>query len=206
MKNKKVLMLSALFIISGLIMSCEKDKYHSEFEKRVYGLAKTSKKVNLNAFVADMQRGIFICTEYEAVRKNGERFSQLDGGTWVDPMMFSSDGTGKIYFDLGLSSGTSFCYYNTIEWEVSVSKNTIELYDPFIDIENRYEHMASRTKLELLYYKDGHFVMKGAQPYCYSGPFVDYTLIEGWIRFDQATLDEFAKYVPYEEIKDDLAK
>lgn len=48
--------------------------------------------------------------------------------------------------------------------------------------------------------------MKGAQPYCYSGPFVDYTLIEGWIRFDQATLDEFAKYVPYEEIKDDLAK
>lgn len=198
MKAKKILILAVLLLLTGLATSCEKDNYKSEFEKKVYELAKTQKKVDFNGFISDMQRGIFICYEYECVEKNGDRSGMMDGGTWVDDMSFSSDGNGKIYFNPNYDPSIHF--YRTIKWKTS-GNNTIELYAPYFD-NSASNHVAARTQLELLYYKNGHFAMKGTQPYSYTGPtIIDYILIEGYIRFDQETLDEYAAYKPYENIE-----
>ena len=72
-----------------------------------------------------------------------------------------------------------------------------------------YDQYAARTTLELLYYKDGVFVMEGLQPFAYmggrtsKGVYWDYCRIVGHIATDKATVDKYLSYISYEQYKEE---
>ena len=61
--------------------------------------------------------------------------------------------------------------------------------------------------LELLYYKDGVFVMKGLQPFgswggkTSEGVYKDFCRVVGHIATDKATVDKYLSYISYEQYK-----
>jgi hypothetical protein len=171
-------------------------------------------KVDMNAFVADAQQGVWIIDEYDTVYTNGEILDGrgLMGGSDIHNMMLLSDGKCRtfIWFD-HLPDAPDV--YRESQWSVSnEAKNTLALYSPRIEEEAKtadFDQYAARTTLELLYYKDGVFVMKGLQPFglwggeTSKGIYWDYCRVVGHIATDKETVDQYLSYLSYEQYKEE---
>lgn len=169
-------------------------------------------KVDMNAFVADARQGVWQIDEYDMIYTNGEVLNgrELSGGTFLDDMMLLPDGVCRIFFWLDHIPEMPDVY-KEIRWSVSdQSKNTLALYSPGIEESAKtanYDQYAARTTLELLYYKDGVFVMKGRQPFAYwggqtsKGIYEDFCRVVGHIATDRETVDKYLSYISYEQFK-----
>ena len=168
-------------------------------------------KIDMAAFVADAQQGVWMIDEYDMIYTNGEVLNgqDLSGGAFLDNMMLFPDGSCHTYIWLGYILGPTV--YLESQWSVSdQSKNTLSLYSPRIEAEAKtanFDQYAARTTLELLYYKDGVFVMKGLQPFgswggkTSKGIYEDYCRVVGHIATDKATVDKYLSYISYEQYK-----
>lgn len=168
-------------------------------------------KVDMDAFMADVQRGVWLIDEYDMIYTNGEVFNgrELIGGTFLDDMMLFPNGICRT-FRKSIPNPT---VYLESQWSVSDrAKNMLDLYSPSIEESAKtakYDQYAARTTLELLYYKDGVFVMKGMQPFgswggkTSEGIYKDYCTVVGRVATDKETVDEYLSYMSYEQFKAD---
>ncbi len=165
--------------------------------------------VDMTSFVSDVQQSLWTVDRLDVSYSNGEFVSNalFDGGSVINRMMLFPDGTGRI-FHFPDYDPLKPPFYEEIEWCVSESlPNTIELYNPRIELEAptaNYDQHAARTTLELLGYREGHFVMKGMQPFAYwggrtsEGIYYDYCLISGKLVTDRETIDTYLGYEEYD--------
>lgn len=165
--------------------------------------------VDMTSFVNDVQQSLWTVDRLDVSYSNGEFVSNalFDGGSVINRMMLFPDGTGRI-FHFPDYDPLKPPFYEEIEWCVSESlPNTIELYSPRIELEAptaNYDQHAARTTLELLGYREGHFVMKGMQPFAYwggrtsEGIYYDYCLISGKLVTDRETIDTYLGYEEYD--------
>ncbi len=165
--------------------------------------------VDMTSFVNDVQQSLWTVDRLDVSYSNGEFVSNalFDGGSVINRMMLFPDGTGRI-FHFPDYDPLKPPFYEEIEWCVSESlPNTIELYNPRIELEAptaNYDQHAARTTLELLGYREGHFVMKGMQPFAYwggrtsEGIYYDYCLISGELVTDRETIDTYLGYEEYD--------
>lgn len=165
--------------------------------------------VDMTSFVNDVQQSLWTVDRLDVSYSNGEFVSNalFDGGSVINRMMLFPDGTGRI-FHFPDYDPLKPPFYEEIEWCVSESlPNTIELYNPRIELEAptaNYDQHAARTTLELLGYREGHFVMKGMQPFAYwggrtsEGIYYDYCLISGKLVTDRETIDTYLGYEEYD--------
>ncbi len=213
---KKIIII--LVLSSMMLSACEGDP---EIVPRTPTEAKIQElmvgydgKIDMAAFIADTQRGVWVVDSYDTVYTNGEiRDGRgLMGGSDIYNMMLFFEGKCRIFFWLDhLPEAPDV--YKEIQWSVSdQSKNTLSLYSPRIEEEAKtinYDQYAARTTLELLYYKDGVFVMKGLQPFAYmggwtsKGVYEDYCRVVGHIATDKATVDRYLSYISYEQYKEE---
>lgn len=168
-------------------------------------------KIDMAAFVADAQQGVWMIDEYDMIYTNGEVLNgrELVGGAFLDDMMLFPNGICRM-FRKSIPNPT---VYLESQWSVSdQSKNTLSLYSPRIEAEAKtanFDQYAARTTLELLYYKDGVFVMKGLQPFgswggkTSNGVYKDYCRVVGHIATDKATVDKYLSYISYEQYKEE---
>lgn len=165
--------------------------------------------VDMTSFVNDVQQSLWTVDRLDVSYSNGEFVSNalFDGGSVIQRMMLFPDGSGRI-FHFPDYDPLKPPFYEEIEWCVSESlPNTIELYNPRIELEAptaNYDQHAARTTLELLGYREGHFVMKGMQPFAYwggrtsEGIYYDYCLISGKLVTDRETIDTYLGYEEYD--------
>lgn len=165
--------------------------------------------VDMTSFVNDVQQSLWTVDRLDVSYSNGEFVSNalFDGGSIIQRMMLFPDGSGRI-FHFPDYDPLKPPFYEEIEWCVSESlPNTIELYNPRIELEAptaNYDQHAARTTLELLGYREGHFVMKGMQPFAYwggrtsEGIYYDYCLISGKLVTDRETIDTYLGYEEYD--------
>lgn len=165
--------------------------------------------VDMTSFVNDVQQSLWTVDRLDVSYSNGEFVSNalFDGGSVINRMMLFPDGSGRI-FHFPDYDPLKPPFYEEIEWCVSESlPNTIELYSPRIELEAptaNYDQHAARTTLELLGYREGHFVMKGMQPFAYwggrtsEGIYYDYCLISGKLVTDRETIDTYLGYEEYD--------
>ena len=161
--------------------------------------------VDFDAFLADVQRGVWMSDHSDIVYTDGSVMkAQLDGGNIVAPMMLFPGGTSRYFFAIMPDPPV---YSDSWRWSVSDQReNTLEFYDPWIEESaptKKYDQYAARTTLELLYYRDGVFIMKGIQPFAYwggdtsRGLYYDYCMIVGHIATDSETVDLYLSYGLY---------
>ena len=212
---KKIIII--LVLSSAMLSACDSDP---EFVSKTPAEAKIQElmvgyngKVDMNAFVADAQQGVWMIDEYDMIYTNGEVLNgrELVGGAFLDDMMLFPDGSCHTYIWLGYILGPTV--YLESQWSVSdQSKNTLSLYSPRIEAEAKtanFDQYAARTTLELLYYKDGVFVMKGRQPFAYmggqtsKGVYEDFCRVVGHIATDKETVDKYLSYISYEQYKEE---
>lgn len=170
--------------------------------------------VDMDAFMADVQRGVWLIDSFDITYTNGEVAdgSDIDGGYHLNTMMLLPDGVCRKFWSLMYMHGP-MVYSEGTQWSVSDrAKNTLDLYSPSIEESAKtanYDQYAARTTLELLYYKDGVFVMKGQQPFAYMGGWTsegiyeDYCKIVGRVATDKETVDEYLSYMSYEQFKEE---
>lgn len=210
-------MKKILFSLSAclLLAACDSDKIpvpktrvQQEIQKIMAG---SDGKVDMARFAADAQKGVIDFGGYELTYTNGETCDQLDGAGIVHNMMLLPGGecrTFNLFFDFNPKIPP---LYQQIEWSLSDEvPNAIELFDPEIEASapvNNYDEYKARTTLEVLYYQNGIFVMKGIQPYAYwggltdKGIYKDYCLMYGEIRSDQTTIDTYLSYEEYDSYR-----
>lgn len=165
--------------------------------------------VDMTSFVSDVQQSLWTVDRLDVSYSNGELVTnaRFAGGSIIQRMMLFPDGSGRI-FHFPDYDPLKPPFYEEIEWCVSESlPNTIELYNPRIELEAptaNYDQHAARTTLELLGYREGHFVMKGMQPFAYwggrtsDGIYYDYCLISGKLVTDRETIDTYLGYEEYD--------
>ena len=139
----------------------------------------------------------------------------MDGAALMNSMMLLPTGICRTFFTLMHIPGPTV-YSEGNQWSVSGEmKNTLALYNPGIEESAKtanYDQYAARTTLELLYYKDGVFVMKGRQPFAYmggqtsKGVYEDYCRVVGHIATDKATVDRYLSYISYKQYKEENPK
>ena len=206
-----------LVLSSALLSACEGDPEivpRTPTETKIQELmVGYDGKIDMAAFVADAQQGVWMIDEYDMIYTNGEVLNgqDLSGGAFLDNMMLFPDGSCHTYIWLGYILGPTV--YLESQWSVSdQSKNTLSLYSPRIEAEAKtanFDQYAARTTLELLYYKDGVFVMEGLQPFAYMGGWTskgvywDYCRVVGHIATDKETVDKYLSYISYEQYKEE---
>lgn len=165
--------------------------------------------VDMTSFVNDVQQSLWTVDRLDVSYSNGELVTnaRFAGGSIIQRMMLFPDGSGRI-FHFPDYDPLKPPFYEEIEWCVSESlPNTIELYNPRIELEAptaNYDQHAARTTLELLGYREGHFVMKGMQPFAYwggrtsEGIYYDYCLISGKLVTDRETINTYLGYAAYD--------
>lgn len=171
-------------------------------------------KVDMDAFMADVQQGVWLIDCYDTAYTNGEVLdgSELLGGSNIRRMMLLPQGVCRTFFSI-MDIPCPMLYSEDFFWSVSDrAKNTLDLYSPKIEEDAKtanYAQYAARTTLELLYYKDGIFVMKGRQPFAYwggwtsKGIYEDYCKIVGRVATDKETVDRYMSYMSYEQFKEE---
>ena len=136
----------------------------------------------------------------------------MDGAALMNSMMLLSNGVCRTFSVLMHIPGP-IVYFEGDQWSVSSEmKNTLALYNPGIEESAKtanYDQYAARTTLELLYYKDGVFVMEGLQSFAYMGGWTskgvywDYCRVVGHIATDKETVDKYLSYISYEQYKEE---
>lgn len=211
-------LITILVLSSAMLSACEGDP---EIVPRTPTEAKIRElmigydgKVDMNAFVTDAQRGVWVVDACDMTYTDGKVSdgSGYDGGTLINHMMLLPTGICRTFFTLMHIPGPTV-YSEGDQWSVSGEmKNTLALYNPGIEESAKtanYDQYAARTTLELLYYKDGVFVMKGRQPFAYmggqtsKGVYEDYCRVVGHIATDRATVDRYLSYISYEQYKEE---
>lgn len=214
MKNYIILVLSA-----AMLTACDKDSqqhFTTSTQERVGELMEDfDGRVDMDAFVADVQRGVWMIDHYDITYTNGETWDGRDiiGATYLHYMMLFPDGTCRIFLSFDFSPLIPILYQE-IQWSiVDWSGNRLGLYSAQIEEDAKtakYDQYAARTTMELLYYRDGVFIMQGMQPYASwggltsKGIYKDYCTVVGHIATDQATVDEYLSYLPYKKENPDL--
>lgn len=206
--------ITILVLATAMLSACEGDP---EIAPRTPTEAKIRElmvgydgKVDMNAFVADAQQGVWLIDEYDMTFTDGKtEYGDYIGGSMIDNMMLLSDGACREFIWLDYIPGP--VVYLELQWSVSdQAKNTLALYSPRIEEDAKtanYDQYAARTTLELLYYKDGVFVMKGMQPFgswggrTSEGAYKDYCMVVGHIATDRETVDKYLSYISYEQFK-----
>ena len=210
-------LLFTLFLTTAtLLNACESETDQGNLtptqEKINELMAGYDGKVDMGAFLEAVQQGVWLFDSIDIIYTNGKRYDGImDGGRAIDPMMFMPDGECRIFLSF-MSDPRIPTLYQTIVWSVSDRKaNTIELYSEEIarDAEtNHFDQYAAATTLELLYYQDGVFIMKGMQPFAYDGGmtsqgiYKDHCMIYGHIATDQETVEKFRAYESYNEYRE----
>lgn len=165
-------------------------------------------KIDMAAFLAAAQQGIWQFDTIDTTYTNGETYDGIkDGSTDLHTMMLRSDGECRIMLSFMFNPAIPRLY-QPITWNVSASQpNTIELYSEKIEQKAatyQYDQYAARTTLELLYYKDGEFIMRGMQPFAYNGGmtskgiYKSYCTVCGHIITDKETVEKYLSYEEYE--------
>ena len=211
-------LITILVLSSAMLSACDSDPEivpRTPTETKIQELmVGYDGKIDMAAFIADAQRGVWVIDSYDTAYTNGEiRDGRgLMGGSDIYNMMLFFEGKCRVFFWLDhLPEAPDV--YKEIQWNVSdQSKNTLSLYSPRIEEEAKtvnYDQYAARTTLELLYYKDGVFVMKGRQPFAYmggqtsKGVYEDYCRVVGHIATDKATVDRYLSYISYKQYKEE---
>ena len=208
-------LITILVLSSMMLSACEGDP---EIVPRTPTEAKIQElmvgydgKIDMAAFVADAQQGVWMIDEYDMIYTNGEVLNgrDLSGGAFLDNMMLFPAGICRTFYALMYIPGPTV--YLESQWSVSdQAKNTLAFYSPRIEDEAKtanFDQHAARTMLELLYYKDGVFVMKGLQPFgawggkTSEGVYKDFCRVVGHIATDKATVDKYLSYISYEQYK-----
>lgn len=182
-----------ILFISAMLTACEKDQ------------------VDMDAFVADAQRGVWMIDDYDITYTNGETLNGkgFDGASNIHSMMLFPDGTCRIFMAVNFLPAIPILYQE-IQW--SPLDNGLGFYSAQIEEDAKtanYAQYAAQTTLELLYYKDGAFIMKGMQPFAYwggmtsQGIYKDYCTVVGHIATDRATVDKYLSYKSYEQYKEE---
>ncbi|WP_290539911.1 hypothetical protein [Alistipes sp.] len=210
-------LLTILVLSSAMLSACEGDP---EFAPKTSVEAKIHElmtgydgKIHMSAFIADAQRGVWLIDDIDITYTNGKTESGvMDGAALMNNMMLLPNGVCRTFSALMYIPGP-IVYFEGDQWSVSREmKNTLVLYNPGIE-ENaktaNYDQYAARTTLELLYYKDGVFVMEGLQPFAYmggwtsEGVYSDYCRVVGHIATDKATVDRYLSYISYKQYKEE---
>lgn len=166
---------------------------------------------DLTAFLETAQTGVWKYDELCLHYTNGETYDGVwSGGAPADYMMLLPDGECRIFLNLMFNPLIPMLYQK-IEWSVSEEQpNTLELYSEKIEQDaetHHYDQYAARTTLQLLYYQDGVFIMKGMQPFAYGGGmtskgiYKDYCTFIGHIDTDEETVAEYLGCELYEEYR-----
>ena len=182
-------LITILVLSSAMLSACEGDP---EFVPKTSVEAKIHElmigydgKIDMAVFIADAQRGVWLIDDIDITYTNGKTESGvMDGAALMNSMMLLPTGICR----------------------------TLALYNPGIEESAKtanYDQYAARTTLELLYYKDGVFVMKGRQPFAYmggqtsKGVYEDYCRVVGHIATDKATVDRYLSYISYKQYKEE---
>ena len=210
-------LITILVLSSAMLSACEGDP---EFVPKTSVEAKIHElmigydgKIDMTVFIADAQRGVWLIDDIDITYTNGKTESGvMDGAALMNSMMLLPTGICRTFFTLMHIPGPTV-YSEGDQWSVSGEmKNTLALYNPGIEESAKtanYDQYAARTMLELLYYKDGVFVMKGRQPFAYMGGWTskgvywDYCRVVGHIATDKATVDRYLSYISYEQYKEE---
>ena len=194
-------LITILVLSSAMLSACEGDP---EFVPKTSVEAKIHElmigydgKIDMAVFIADAQRGVWLIDDIDITYTNGKTESGV---------------ICRTFFTLMHIPGPTV-YSEGDQWSVSGEmKNTLALYNPGIEESAKtanYDQYAARTTLELLYYKDGVFVMKGRQPFAYmggqtsKGVYEDYCRVVGHIATDKATVDRYLSYISYKQYKEE---
>lgn len=202
-------------MLSALLTACHDSDNNDSLDP---GLAKIEEILNnqtskpdFDEFLKAAQNGIWYLHEIFLFYTNGEMENRWWGGTPLHDMILRPDGECRIicYRSPGSSIPT---LYVPITWNVSASQpNTIELYSETIEQEaetHHYDQVAARTTFELLYYKDGEFIMRGMQPFVYNcgsmfpGVYKDYSIVHGQIITDKETVEKYLAYEEYDSYRE----
>ena len=211
-------LITILVLSSAMLSACDSDPEivpRTPTETKIQELmVGYDGKIDMAAFIADAQRGVWVIDSYDTAYTNGEiRDGRgLMGGSDIYNMMLFFEGKCRVFFLLDhLPEAPDV--YKEIQWNISdQSKNTLSLYSPRIEEEAKtvnYDQYAARTTLELLYYKDGVFVMEGLQSFAYMGGWTskgvywDYCRVVGHIATDKETVDKYLSYISYEQYKEE---
>lgn len=208
---KKIITISILSV--ALLTACERDAdgpVRTMTEAMIEELMTDfDGGIDMDAFLADAQQGVWLVDGYDITYTNGhvEDGTKIDGPGFIYPMMLLPEGVCRKFFVLMYLPGP--IVYSEIEWSVSDrAANTLVLYSSGIEKgaeKENYDHYVARTTLELLYYRDGVFIMKGLQPFAYiggataEGYYEEFCTIVGRIVTDRATVDKFLSYKSYEQ-------
>lgn len=204
-----------LFMSAALLTACENDSqetFQTSTQERVHELMRDfDGRVDMDAFVADAQQGVWMIDDFDLTYTNGKTVngSNILGTSYMHSMMLFPDGTCRVFLDFNFSPLIP-TLYQEIQWSVNSSDNGLGLYSAQIEEDTKtanYAQYAARTTLELLYYKDGVFIMQGMQPFASwggltsQGIYKDYCTVVGHIATDRATVEKYLSYMSYEQFK-----
>ena len=194
---KRIIVMVA-FLATIVLSACDNESEHTprtELEALIQNLMRDyDGQVDMEAFLTAAQKGVWLFDDYDLYLTNGEIVGPLDGATLLSPMMLFPDGTCRYFISV---MPAPIVYLDSWRWSVSARhENTIEII-------NSESKNPTPSLLELLYYKDGVFIMKGKLPitsYTSNGTTsVDYCLIVGHIATDTETVNQYLSYGPYNE-------
>lgn len=208
--------LFAFIVLSCAISLTACNNTDNEFDSPI--LSKVEEMLNnrtsepdLAAFLETAQTGVWLYDDLCLHYTNGETYDGgWDGGCPVDYMMLLPGGECRIFLDLMFNPLIPMLYQK-VEWSVSEQRaNTLELYSEEIERSaetTHYDQYDARTTLELLYFQDGIFIMKGMQPFAYGGGMTsqgiywDYCIIVGRIATDKETVEKYRTCESYDEYR-----
>ena len=194
---KRIIVMVAL-LATIVLSACDNESERTprtELEALIQNLMRDyDGQVDMEAFLTDAQKGVWFISDYEFYLANGEIKGPLDGASLLSPMMLFPDGTCRYFISV---MPAPMVYSDSWRWSVSTRhENTIEII-------NSESENPIPSLLELWYYKDGVFIMKGKGAitiYASNGTAsVDYCLIVGHIATDTETVNQYLSYGPYNE-------
>lgn len=210
---KKLSIFAVLFCTISLSACNNTD---NEFENPILSkveeiLNNRTSEPDLAAFLETAQTGVWLYDDLCLHYTNGETYAGgWLGGTPIDYMMLLPGGECRIFLDLMFNPLIPMLYQK-VEWSVSEQRaNTLELYSEEIERSaetTHYDQYDARTTLELLYFQDGIFIMKGMQPFAYGGGMTsqgiywDYCTIVGRIATDKETVEKYRACESYDEYR-----
>ncbi len=152
-------------------------------------------------FIADLTDAVWQYESYDMIYSNGDRNYDvmLDGGSHLYDMAMLSDGRALCPAE-GIDVSTTLREW---QWRALPEAFAIELCDPDIagdELRNEYGQSKGITTMKLISYRDSRFVMRGLQPFSYTGGqascgvYHEYAEIRGRVNTDPSVLDRYLSF------------